>query len=70
VVGKDTQVSENDSDVDVEAAPARRLAQTLDPSTIDTLLTDAKAAGTPIDGVDGLLNRRPRRCWSGRCRPR
>jgi putative transposase len=57
VVGKDTQVSEDDSDVDVEAAPARRLAEALDPSTIDTLLTDAKAAGTPIDGVDGLLNR-------------
>jgi len=35
---------------------ARRLAQALDPSAIDALLADAQAAGTPIDGVDGLLN--------------
>ena len=35
---------------------ARRLAEALDPSAIDALLTDARVAGTPIDGVDGLLN--------------
>lgn len=42
-------------DCDVEAS--RRLAGALDPSVIDALLVDARAAGTPIDGVDGLLNR-------------
>lgn len=35
---------------------ARRLADAFSPSTIDALLKDAKSAGTPIDGVDGLLN--------------
>jgi transposase-like protein len=29
----------------------------LDPAVIDALLADAQASGTPIDGVDGLLNR-------------
>lgn len=33
----------------------RRLAEALDPSAIDALLADAKAAGTPIAVVDGLL---------------
>ena len=42
-------------DRDVEAS--RRLAEVLDPSVIDALLAEAKSAGTPIDGVDGLLNR-------------
>ena len=55
-VGKDTHVSENQPDPDGETAAARRLAEALDPSAIDALLADAKAAGTPIDGVDGLLN--------------
>lgn len=55
-VGKDTHVSENQPDSDGETAAARRLAEALDPSAIDALLADAKAAGTPIDGVDGLLN--------------
>src|SRR5690349_19702203 len=41
---------------DADASAARRLAEALDPSVIDALLADAKAAGTPIDGVDGLLN--------------
>ena len=35
---------------------ARRLAEAFSPETIDALLKDAKSAGTPIDGVDGLLN--------------
>jgi transposase-like protein len=42
-------------DRDVEAS--RRLAQAFDPSVIDSLLADAQATGTPIDGVDGLLNK-------------
>ena len=42
-------------DCDVEAS--RRLAQAFDPSVIDALLADAQATGTPIDGVDGLLNK-------------
>jgi hypothetical protein len=49
-------VSKNQPDPDADAAAARRLAEALDPSAIDALLADAKAAGTPIDGVDGLLN--------------
>ena len=55
-VGRDTHVSKDQSDPDAETAAARRLAEALDPSVIDALLADAKAAGTPIDGVDGLLN--------------
>jgi transposase-like protein len=57
-VGKDTQMIPNEvgSGADTAAAAARRLAEALDPSVIDALLADAKAAGTPIDGVDGLLN--------------
>lgn len=35
---------------------SRRLAEAFSPSTIDALLKDAKSTGTPIDGVDGLLN--------------
>jgi putative transposase len=50
-VSQDTSVD----DRDVEAS--RRLAEALDPSVIDALLAGAQAAGTPIDGVDGLLNR-------------
>lgn len=42
-------------DSDAEAA-ARRLAEAFDASTIDVLLADAQAAGTPVDGADGLLN--------------
>lgn len=42
-------------DRDVEAS--RRLAKAFDPAVIDALLADADAAGTPIEGVDGLLNR-------------
>jgi putative transposase len=50
-VSQDTSIE----DRDVEAS--RRLAEALDPSVIDALLADAQAAGTPIDGVDGLLNK-------------
>lgn len=39
-----------------DEAAARRIAEAFAPDTIDALLKDAKAAGTPVDGVDGLLN--------------
>ncbi len=55
-VGKDTPVSENQPDPDHDTAAARRLAESLEPAAIDALLADARATGTPIDGVDGLLN--------------
>lgn len=55
-VGKDTYVTQVHPGSGVEAAAARRLADALDPSAIDALLADAKAAGTSIDGVEGLLN--------------
>ena len=41
-------------DRDLEAS--RRLTAAFDPSVIESLLADAEAAGTPIDGVDGLLS--------------
>ena len=49
-MGQDTSINGRD----VEAS--RRLAEVLGPSVIDALLADAQATGTPIDGVDGLLN--------------
>jgi putative transposase len=55
-VGKDTHVSNNQPDSEADTAAARRLAEALEPSAIDALLAAAKVAGTPIDGVDGLLN--------------
>ncbi|WP_232304089.1 IS256 family transposase [Pseudofrankia sp. DC12] len=39
-----------------DEAAARRIAEAFAPDTIDALLKDAKATGTPVDGVDGLLN--------------
>jgi putative transposase len=54
-VGKDIHVPQNDPE-SAETAAARRLTDALAPSAIDALLADAKAAGTPIDGVNGLLN--------------
>jgi putative transposase len=32
------------------------LAEVFSPKQIDALLKDAKVSGTPLDGVDGLLN--------------
>ena len=49
-------MSQGTSTEDHEDEAARRLAGTLGPSMIDTLLADATTTGTPIDGVDGLLN--------------
>ncbi len=40
-----------------DEAAARRIAEAFAPDTIDALLKDAKATGTPVDGVDGLLNK-------------
>jgi len=34
---------------------AAKLAEVLPPAAVDALLADAEAAGTPIDGPDGLL---------------
>ena len=39
-----------------DVAAAQRLAEAFSPATIDALLKDAKASGTPVDGVNGLLN--------------
>lgn len=39
-----------------DEAAARRIAEAFAPEAIDALLKDAKAAGRPVDGVDGLLN--------------
>lgn len=47
-----------DSGVDArEAEASARLTEVFDASVIDALLADAEASGTPIEGVDGLLNR-------------
>jgi putative transposase len=55
-VGRDTSVSQDQAGQHDASEAARRLAQALDPVAIDALLADASTAGTPIDGVDGLLN--------------
>ena len=49
-------MTQNTSSRESDETAARRLAEAFAPETIDALLKDAKAAGTPIDGVDGLLN--------------
>ncbi len=49
-------MSQDTSIEDREAEASRRLAAAIEPSTIYALLADAKRTGTPIDGVDGLLN--------------
>ncbi len=49
-------MSQDSSIEDRESEASRRLAGALDPSVIDRLLAEAQSSGTPIDGVDGLLN--------------
>ena len=49
-------MTQNTSSPQGDETAARRLAEAFSPGTIDALLRDAKSAGTPIDGVDGLLN--------------
>ena len=56
-VGKDARVVQKVADAEAdEDVASRRLAEVFDSSVIDALLVDAKSAGTPLDGVDGLLN--------------
>jgi transposase-like protein len=50
-------VSQDTGIGDREAEASARLADVFDTSMIDALLADAMASGTPIDGVDGLLNK-------------
>lgn len=45
---------------DRETEASARLAEVFNSSMIDGLLADAEASGTPVDGVDGLLNRMTR----------
>jgi putative transposase len=49
-------VSQDTCIEDREVEASRRLAAALEPSAISALVADAKRTGTPIDGVDGLLN--------------
>jgi putative transposase len=55
-------VNQDTSLDDLEAEASRRLAEALDPCTIDALLADAQITGTPLDGVDGLLNQMDQGC--------
>ena len=45
-----------DRDARVRGEASARLASVFDVSMIDALLADAMASGTPIEGVDGLVN--------------
>lgn len=56
-LGKELSVSQDTGIDDREAEASARLAGVFDTSMIDALLADADASGTPIDGVDGLLNK-------------
>lgn len=60
LAGRDPDVTLNHSTDNVTESnadvAARRLAEAFDPAVIDRLIADAEASGTPIDGVDGLLN--------------
>jgi putative transposase len=56
-LGKELSVSQDTGVDECEAEASARLAQVFDASMIDALLADAEASGTPIDGVDGLLNK-------------
>lgn len=49
-------MTQNTSSRAGDETASRRLAEAFAPDTIDALLKDAKSSGTPIDGVDGLLN--------------
>ena len=49
-VTQDTDSAQSDD------AAGRRLADALSAESIDALIKDAKISGTPLDGVDGLLN--------------
>jgi putative transposase len=49
-----TQITSARSD---DELAGKRISAALSPAAIDALLADAKSSGTPLDGVDGLLNR-------------
>jgi hypothetical protein len=49
-------VTQNTSPRQDDDVATRRLAETFSAETIDALIKDAKATGTPLDGVGGLLN--------------
>jgi putative transposase len=55
-LGKELSVNQDTGMDDCAAEASVRLAQVFDASMIDALLADAEASGTPIEGVDGLLN--------------
>src|SRR3954463_7141755 len=40
----------------IDQDAGRRLATALSAESIDALIKDAKSSGTPLDGIDGLLN--------------
>jgi hypothetical protein len=63
-------VSQRTSTEDHKDDAARRMAGAPGPSMIDTLLADATTTGTPIDGVDGLLNQMTKAVLERPCRPR
>jgi putative transposase len=50
------QVTQDTEHGQTDTAAGRRLANALSAESIDALIKDAKSAGTPLDGVDGLLN--------------
>src|ERR1700760_1550328 len=60
VAGRDVSMDNEDPLKAGAGGGARRLARALNPAAIDALLADAHAAGTPIDGIDGLLNQMTR----------
>ncbi len=49
-------VTQNTEPARADEAAGRRLADALSAESIDALIKDAKRSGTPLDGVDGLLN--------------
>lgn len=51
-----TGMKESLADSVAESVAAERATQVFRRETIDALLAEAKSSGTPIDGVDGLLN--------------
>jgi putative transposase len=58
VAEKGSLVSEQENvSADDSEDAARRLSEALSPAAIDALIADAESSGTPLDGVDGLLNR-------------
>jgi putative transposase len=55
-LGRELSVSQDTTVEDREAEASARLASMFDASMIDALVADAMASGTPIEGVEGLVN--------------